>query len=629
MCGIAGIVHFDGAPVDGGVLRAMTRSIAHRGPDGEGIWTEGSVGFGHRRLAIRGLGHAGYQPMHHPKGGLTVTYNGEIYNDQPLRREIGKASGIELDGKCDTDILTPGYGLWGADFIKRMRGMFAFGLWDAERSELVLVRDPAGVKPLFYSHRGNSVYFASEIKALHHVPDVPVTYSAYGLHCLVAQGYPGPDRTTFADIHPVPPGTILRFNRDGMTAQRYWQPSRTNDIADMGEALELFDATWRSVVEDMVVSDVPVGLLLSGGIDSALTAQVLGAVDQYPAFTARFKEDSFDESAAAADIAARTGLDHHTSLVDVEADLENVFRSLVHHHDGQLGDSSALPFYLICQAARASVPVLFTGDGADELFAGYETYRATRIAHAVAPFVPRPLAMLGARAASRHVDGNGGVVSTAEKVMRFLDGLASYTNEIHPQWRRYLPARMMGDLYGPGLSDLLDDDPLREYGDAMGMSGSKNLLDRCLTGDQNYYLPGDMIVKSDSMSMAHGVEVRVPFLDQRVMDMAGSLHRGLLTSLRGPDKNLLRQAAGKAGLGLDVTSRKKHGFNLPVARILRHGLADLGRWLLDREADILEPHFSADGVRQMWRQHSDSTANHGYLIWTLLSLAVSKQKLTA
>lgn len=629
MCGIAGIVHFDGAPVDESVLRNMTRSLAHRGPDGEGIWVDGGVGFGHRRLAVRGLGHPGYQPMHHPNGGVTVTYNGEIYNDRALRREIVGTSGLELDGKCDTDILAPGYGLWGADFVKQLRGMFAFGIWDSNHDELVLVRDPAGVKPLYYSRRGNSVYFASEIKALLHVPDVPTTYSAYGLHCLVAQGYPGPGRTTFAEIHPVPPGTILRFNKDGMSVHRYWHPSRSGDVTDMGEALELFSTTWQSIVEDMVVSDVPVGLLLSGGIDSALTAHVLGGVDQYPAFTAQFKEDSFDESSAAADIARRTGLSHHTELVDVESDLETVFRSLVHHHDGQLGDSSALPFYLICQKARTSVPVLFTGDGADEFFAGYETYRATQIAHAVAPFVPKSLASFGAGAASRYVDGGGGVVSTAEKVMRFLDGLASYTNEIHPQWRRYLPARMMSDLYGSGLSDLLEDDPLREYGDAMGQSGSQHLVDRCLTGDQAYYLPGDMIVKSDTMSMAHGVEVRVPFLDQRVMDMAGSLHRGLLTSLRGPDKNLLRQAARQAGLGPDVTSRKKHGFNLPVARILRHGLADLGRWLLDRDADILEPHFSADGVRQIWRQHTDQTANHGYLIWTLLSLAVSKQNLAA
>lgn len=627
MCGISGIVHFDGTPVSRPVLRKMTRTLAHRGPDGEGFWLDGSVGFGHRRLAIRGLGDPGFQPMHDPTGQITVTYNGEIYNDRRLQPKITELTGIEFKTSCDTEILGPGFLAWGPQLADKLLGMFAFAIWDANHERLVLVRDPIGIKPLYYATLGNSIYFASEIKALLSVRELSAKLCPEGLHRFFAQGYPGPNRTTLQSIRPLPPGHVLIADRDGISITRYWRPARSATIKDERAALHSFTDLWSDVVNEMEVSEVPVGLLLSGGIDSALVAMELGGDDRYEAFTAGFSDETYDESQRAALMAKAADMQHRTALVDICDNQEAMFKNVVRHHDGQLGDSSALPFYLICKAARDFVPVLFTGDGADEFFAGYETYRASRIAHVTAPFLPRNIARLTARQLRWIGAAGKGPVPIKEKATRFLDGIASPGKELHPQWRRYLPAYLLRSCYSTEMRPLLNNDPLDEYGEAMADAG--NVADRCLVGDQSYYLPGDLLVKSDTMSMAHGIEVRVPFLDRRIMEFAGSLDTRLLTPLFGPDKKLLRLAARERGVPSEITNGKKHGFNLPVSDILRHGLEKLGDHLLSRNADILEPYLNANSIRQMWCDHKEMKSDHGYFLWSLLSLAVWKRSISS
>ena len=620
MCGIAGIVNFDGQPVARAVIGAMTSSLAHRGPDGEGVWLQGPVAFGHRRLAIRDLGDGGRQPMKDASGRITVVFNGEIYNDRELRHLLAKETGTSFHTQCDAEVLAPGWSAWGLSLFDRLQGMFAVAIWDDRREQLILARDPAGIKPLFFRYQRAALHFASELKGLLAFPGPRPALSAPGLHRFMASGYPGPTRTLLSDIEQIPPGCVLVADRAGSQIHRYWTPTRSGEIRRMDEAVEGFSALWKQVVSETLISDVPVGVLLSGGIDSSLIAAQLKGTGRY-AFTGRLPLAAWDESSSAAVTAGDAGLDHRVADVDIDREVEATFRTVVAHVDGQLADSSCVPFYRVCQEARKVVPVLLSGDGADEFFGGYPTYRATRIAEAIRPVLPSAVGkalVAGLRRATRH---SRVPVPMTEQLGRFFAGiLASQPGHSHAQWRRYLMSEDRVALYGPALRDVLADDPLADY-TRMATAAGATLVDRCLLADQTYYLPADMLAKADAMSMAHGLEIRVPFLDRRVMEFAGRLAPHLLTPWFGQAKPVLRRALVATGIGASVARQPKRGFNMPVAHTLRRGLRPLGERYLDHNADCLSPWFDPVRVRALWRAHDGLTADHGYVLWALLTLA--------
>lgn len=620
MCGIAGIVNFDGAPVDRETVERMTSTLAHRGPDGSGVWVRGNLGFGHRRLAIRDLSDAGRQPMVDDDARVAVTYNGEIYNDLDLRRDLSREAGTVFRTTCDTEVIAPAYRQWGKDAFLRFEGMFALALWDEVNERVILARDPIGIKPLYFSWVGRSIRFGSEIKAILALHDQPRTLSREGLHSFFAQGYPGPKQSLVDGIVPLPPGCVLVADRDGFTIEQYWRPQRSHKYTRMEEALEAFQALWPKVVGDMLISDVPVGLLLSGGIDSALVATALKGHAKVRAYTAVFNDATFDESSLSTISARYAGLDHKFEPIDAEELLQARFLDIVAKVDGQLADSSSLAFYSLCQKARSDVPVLLTGDGADEFFAGYETYRATRLAAGLGPVMPRRVAQRISRGVSALGGLNRGRVSSADKLARFFAGIANGDGRPHTQWRRYLFPQDAPFLYGDDMADLLDQvDPLAGYGDVYDKEMAP--IDAALLADQQYYLPGDMLMKSDSMSMAHGVEIRVPFLDRRMMEFSNSLHPSLVSPLRGPDKRLLRAALASLGLPSGLTKASKRGFNIPVDAYLRGPLKLLGDRLLDREASRLEPILRPDAIRNLWRRHIEGDSRFSYVLWTGLTLA--------
>ncbi len=598
----------------------MTDALAHRGPDGSGVWVEGHVGLGHRRLAIRDLSPAGAQPMIDSEAGIAVTYNGEIYNDARVRRELSQAAGTTFHTVCDTEVIAPSYRLWGQDAFLKFEGIYALALWDQKNERLILARDPVGIKPLYFSFVGRSLRFASEIKALLALDDQPRQLAPESLHRFFAQGYPGPARSLIDGIVPLPPGSTLVADRNGWRVESFWQPQRSGKITSLEQALADFDRLWPEVVDDQLISDVPVGLLLSGGIDSALIATALPNRSDLSAYTATFGEAAFDESGLAAITARHAKLRQHLVSIDTESDIEGRFLDVVAKFDGQLADSSALAFYSLCQKAGKDFRVLLTGDGADEFFAGYETYRATRVATAVGPLLPKSAMRYLSEALFAKAAASSAKVGTAEKLARLLAGVANGGNQPHPQWRRYLYPDQIDGLYGTGMNDVdRKVDALDEYAAALGHEGSA--MDRALVGDQRYYLPGDMLMKTDSMSMAHGVEVRVPFLDRRIMEFANSLDTALISPLRGPDKRLLRAYLEGHGLPQGVTRGSKKGFNIPVASYLRRGLRSLGERLLDKEADCLAPFLQPDAVRRLWRDHIDGNSRSSYTLWTLLTLA--------
>jgi asparagine synthase (glutamine-hydrolysing) len=498
-------------------------------------------------------------------------------------------------------------------------------MWDQTNERLILARDPIGIKPLYFSFVGRSLRFASEIKALLALEDQPRQLSPESLHRFFAQGYPGPARSLIDGIVPLPPGSTLIADRNGWHVTDFWQPQRRTKVISLEQALHDFDRLWTEVVDNQLISDVPVALLLSGGIDSALIATALPDRSDLSAYTATFGESAFDESGLAAVTAKHSKLRQNFVSIDTETDIEARFRDVVAKVDGQLADSSALAFYSLCQKAGEEVRVLLTGDGADEFFAGYETYRATRVATSVAPFLPKFAMRFFSDILFAKAAGSQTKIGTAEKLARLLSGVANGGNRPHPQWRRYLFPEQIEDLYGIGMKDVNRRvDALDEYATALGTEGS--VMDRALVADQRYYLPGDMLMKTDSMSMAHGVEVRVPFLDRRIMEFANGLDATLISPLRGPDKRLLRTYLEKRGLPVSLTRGSKKGFNIPVASYLRNGLRSRGEKLLDKEADCLAPFLQPDAVRRLWRSHIDGNSRSSYTLWTFLTLATWRTK---
>jgi len=619
MCGIVGIFKHDGQKVEVSTIDLMTDALIHRGPDDRGIWTEGAIGLGHRRLSIRDLSPLGRQPMSDPEGNVWVTYNGEIYNDDLLKRELEREFGWVFKSSCDSELLPAGYLAWGTKLFDRLEGMFAVALWDRRSQELVLARDGVGIKPLYYSNDGGSIRFASELKAILADKTFRPALQSDALPAFLTQGYVSPSGSLLKNVEQVPPGTVRVIGKSGVRDRKFWQPTRNPILCDEREAMEGFRKLWVKVLGDVRVSDVPLGILQSGGIDSSLVTTFMGRDGRFPVFTAKFAEESHDESGLAKQISNKVGADHHFVPVDMLDDASELFAKVVSSLDGQLADSSAFAFYQLCAAVRRHVTVAVSGDGADEFFGGYQTYKASRYASAIQPFIPAAAASMVGSMLSGFSASDESRLPFTEILARFSYGLASPDGTSHAYWRQLImPPKLNALLDQPGFKGLED------YENAI-LTAEGDLVDRCLLADQRHYLPADMLVKVDAMSMAHGLEIRVPFLDRRIMDFAGQLDHKLLTPLKGNGKKLLRQVLAAAGTGVGVTSAPKKGFNVPVARMLRTSLASLGDRLLDRDVERLAPDIKPEVARQMWRDHKMKKANNGYGLWALLTLAQWKQ----
>ena len=627
MCGVVGIYNLDRAPVDRTDLQKMADAVSHRGPDGEGFWLKGHIGLGHRRLAIRDLTDAGRQPMVEESGRAVASYNGEIYNDAALRRTLQQHRGYAFRGHCDAEVICPSWLEFGAECLRMFEGMFAFALYEPERDRLVLARDRVGIKPLYYSLNDRTLRFASEIKSLLVFEGGPPAVDSRALHEFLALGYTAPSRSLVEGVKPLPPGSLLIVEDGHVRVEEWWRPGRATRDLSLHDALEAFQSLWKETVQSTLISDVPVGLLLSGGIDSSLIAAGLpeGAIDA--AVTVGFGEKSYDETALASATAERYGLPHCTvSVSDGAEELDLLFRRVVRAFDGQLADSSALAFYQACRRGREFAPVMLTGDGADEFFAGYETYHASRLAARYGPFVPSSLSRGLSRACSWISRSSEARLTTWEKLGRLFEGLATGSSDlVHAQWRRYLYAQWIDRLYAGELRDVAAENPLINYESAL-RSAQGSTFDRALVADQAFYLPSDMLQKSDMMSMAHGLEVRVPFLQPAVIDFACSLSDSLLYPRSGPPKRLLREALRRFGGVPEVVSGAKKGFNVPVASFLRGDLRALGDRLLLREADRLRQWFDPLALKALWDAHQAREANHGFALWAILTFAVWREE---
>ncbi|MGY0714111.1 asparagine synthase (glutamine-hydrolyzing) [Azospirillum argentinense] len=614
MCGITGFV----GRGDQGVLDAMTLRLAHRGPDGSGTYADPDrpVFLGHRRLAVIDPGN-GHQPLWNEDGAVGVVFNGMIYNHAALRAALQARGHRFRTDHCDTEVLVHGYEEWGRGLLDRLNGMFAFAILDRRRGRMLLARDRFGEKPLFYAHTNGTFAFASELSALLAHPDLADAgldrtairkYLAYGF-------FPAP-HTPYRGVLKLPQGHALDLDLDAGEAalHRYWRFAIEPDAPPPGDpaawAEQLDELLGRSIAARLD-SDRPLGVFLSGGIDSS--AILSHVADQRPpdtidTFSIGFREPSFDESAYARRMAEHVGSRHHTELCGLE-DARALVDSLPGIIDEPLGDSSILPTYALCRFARRHVTVALSGDGSDELFAGYDPFKVLTLADHYHRLMPRPVHAAVAAAATRLPPSERNM-SFDFKLNRGLRGLGFRPALWNPLW--------LGAA-GPGEIARLLDEPVdveELYAEAIAAwdsSASTDPVDRTLEFYTNFYLADDILVKSDRASMRNGLEVRAPFLDNDVADFARrlppgvKLHGGKLYG--GTTKWVLRQAVARR-LPADLLGRRKKGFGIPLARWLREIPA----------ASFAPPLLDGTALKTMWTDHHDRRRDHRGALWCALTL---------
>jgi asparagine synthase (glutamine-hydrolysing) len=606
MCGICGIATTHGV-ADVETLRSMSAQLAHRGPDSAGEHVDGGVALAARRLSILDLEH-GDQPIANEDGTCVVVQNGEIYNYPELRRELERA-GHQLRTRCDTEALVHLYEEHGVGFAERLRGMFAVALWDSSRRRLVLARARYGIKPLYYRHAGDKLRFASELRAL---PRGEIDLDALEAF-LAFNSIPAP-YSIFRDVRKLPAGHVLVWENGAVTLERYARPGPAAEdelrTADEAELVEELRARLRDSVKAHLLSDVPVGVLLSGGVDSAVLAALAAQETPEPVhtFTIGFAERSFDERDDARLVAERYGTEHHELLV--RPDPELLLRALAEAFDEPFADSSALPTYLVSQLAADHVKVALSGEGGDELFGGYYTYAADLFADRVAPLARLVRPLVEALPASTRK------ASLDYKAKRFVRAAHLPPLERHHGWKEIFSAEARTELTGRRAAF----DPIDVYRARYAETARAPQLARLQDVDFGVYLVDDLLVKTDRASMAHSLEARVPFLDPVVTNLAFALPTRL--KVRGLAKKVLLRKAAEPLLPSEVVHGRKRGFSIPAAAWLREELEPFARATLSPGILRRQGFFQSEPVTRLIDEHVAGREDWSRQLWGLLAFTL-------
>lgn len=617
MCGIAGFFHAPGAaPVDRQVLGRMTDVIAHRGPDGRGEYADASagVGLGHRRLSIIDVA-AGAQPLSNEDGTVWVTFNGEIYNFKDLRQEL-EGRGHTFRTHSDTEVIVHGYEEWGPRTVEHFRGMFAFAVWDGRNRRLVLGRDRLGVKPLYYSVLPDGgIVFGSEIKAVIEHPRVSREWKHDAIDAYLALQYIPTPYTVFDGVAKLPPSHVLIAENGRHRLEQYWTLTfpGTGDELRESEYLARLDELLHEAVKLRLISEVPLGAFLSGGIDSSAVVAAMVDTSDAPVLTTSvgFRERAFNEVGFAEQVAAHLGCRHYTRTVTPE--IADLLPRLAWHLDEPFADASAVPTYYVSAVAREKVTVALSGDGGDELWAGYARHRVERLETQAR----RWLGTAGSQAASRV----GQLLPLAVKGARSLRHLGLAPAEACAQKHVY-------GLFEQGVRDRLytgefaetvrDHDPLAGFRLAYDACTSPAPVDRALFVDAGTYLLDDILIKVDKMSMAVALETRVPLLDHHLVEFAAAVPVALKLKA-GRGKYLLRRFL-EGRVPSSILDRPKHGFEAPTGEWLRGPLAPMVSDLLLGPTFRARQIFSPTAVARLWREHQSGRRDHRHRLWSLLML---------
>ena len=618
MCGIAGRYNFlSDAPVSAELLDGMCELLAHRGPDGRGIYQDGALGFGHRRLAVIDLTEAAHQPMKSEDGQLCITYNGEIYNFLELRKALENL-GHQFRSHSDTEVVLAAYREYGVECLQYLRGMFAFAVWDRRERILFLARDRVGKKPLFYGIDQDGIKFASEAKAFLADPTFNSEVNVKAIsHYLTFQYVPAP-WSAFQGVHKLPPAHYLIVKNGEITTERYWKLSYANTFqGSESDAREELLERLTQAVQIRLISDVPLGAFLSGGIDSSVTVALMAKLGVSPlkTFSIGFEQQEYNELPYARVIAQQYGTDHQEFVVTPHA--TELFSKLVWHYNEPFADSSAIPTFYLAEMTREQVTVTLNGDGGDEDLAGYDRYVANSLAawyerlpqgvrsmldracHVI-PDPRKPRAILGKAKRFLAVLNQGPELRYAHWVSHFYPSLKE----------KVCTPEFWEGANGKDSTDLIVE--------AYRMSDAPDFIDATLDVDVKTYLPEDLLVKVDIATMAHGLEARSPFLDHEVMEFCASLPSWM--KIRGRNKKHLLKLAIKDLLPEKIIQRPKMGFGVPIDHWFRGELKDFAYdHLLSRRA-IQRGYFHRSAIEGLLNDHVTGHRNWHFQLWNLLML---------
>jgi asparagine synthase (glutamine-hydrolysing) len=612
MCGIAGIVGSDcRTQVDPTDIRKMCAAIVYRGPDDEGIYARGPVGLGMRRLSIIDVA-GGHQPIYNEDRTVWVVFNGEIYNFQLLRKELEQLGHVFYT-HSDTEVIVHAYEQFGSEFIKRLRGMFAFALYDFRHDKLLLARDRFGKKPLHYALKDGVLYFGSEIKSLFAVAPGLATIDQEALSQFFYYGYVPDPFTAFRTVRKLPPAHYLEFEGNSIRVQQYWDlPQFCSMVLPEEQCLEEMEATLETAVRIRLISEVPLGALLSGGVDSSTVVAMMARLSGRPVktFTIGFKHADFDEAVHARSVAERFKTDHHELLV--EADLWGTLEELTGILDEPFADSSIIPTYHAARIARRYVTVALSGDGGDELFAGYDSYLVHyRRRHLdllpswIAPAYHRLVyPHLPVRVRSRKLAYNF-VLNARDRFVNSRAVLQSYDEELSilsPEFRQSIIG------FEPAATTA------RQYYDH---APATDTVSRMQYTDIKTYLTADVLTKVDRMSMACSLEIRSPLLDHVFAEQAVSLPLNLKIR-NGTRKYLLRCLAKKLDVPAQALNRPKQGFSLPLTHWMRSELRSEITSILLEARTLQRGYFRRSAVEKLLREHHRGDRDHSASLWQLL-----------
>ena len=611
MCGIAGVVNSEPGGVEADTIRRMCQSIVHRGPDDEGTYVKDGAGLGVRRLSVIDIA-GGRQPVFNEDKTICIVYNGEIYNFPELRREL-ESRGHRFLTHGDTEVIVHLYEELGRDCVKRLRGMFAFAVYDTRNRCLLLARDRLGIKPLHYAFAGGRLLFGSEIKSILAVAPELATIDQQALWRYMYFGYiPDPD-TAFLPIKKLPPGHVLEFERGKVSIHKYWDLPEYSTYQPRGEeeCLQELEQRLAEAVRIRLIADVPLGGLLSGGTDSSTIVALMARAGSRPVktFSIGFRHADFNEAPYARLVAERFGTEHRELIL--EPDVAETLQSLTHSLEEPFGDSSILPTYYISRLARQQVTVALSGDGGDEAFGGYERYQV-HLQRRTFDWIPEWTGRFYRDHVHRKLPTSVPGRNLAYSVSlpwseRYIEGIS-----LKPFDREM--ALLSDDFRSAALGDV---DPLSAMRRYLDQALARDPLSRVLYLDSKTYLPGDILTKVDRMSMLTSLEVRVPILDHLFLEWVTGLPPEW--KMRGKkQKYILTKLAERVGVPKEVLNRPKQGFTLPLGHWMRNELKDLIMSVLMDSSTRQRGYFNAQGVQRLLDEHFQARRDHSARIWRFL-----------
>ncbi|MBI9035991.1 MAG: asparagine synthase (glutamine-hydrolyzing) [Bacteroidales bacterium] len=617
------------------ILTHMTDTLQHRGPDDHGTWfnAEDGISLGFRRLAILDITPTGHQPMHSPDGRYSIIFNGEIYNFLGLRSEL-ESYGIPFKGRSDTEVVLAAVSHWGIEkTVKRLNGMFAIALWDHAEKTLYLIRDRIGIKPLFYGWVGKTLLFGSELKSLRANPKFQVEINRDALHLLLHHNYiPGPS-TIYQDVYKLQPGSFLRVSANGNSQQTtYWS---LDDVVKYGlsnpfsgtkeEAIEILDSILRNSVKERMIADVPLGAFLSGGIDSSLIVALMQAQSNQPVrtFSIGFQEEKFNEAIYAKEVAQHLGT-QHTELYVTSREAQAVITTIPKFFDEPFADSSQIPTYLVSKLARNEVTVALSGDGGDELFAGYNRYENTDKLYRgnILRFLSEKQRVNLLSTPQRFIGKIPAGIKQGAFGRKAEDKINLFTNKALNLWGKYqtresIYQQIISVWKNPEDVVIGGNKPETVFTQMESNKTSKDFLKRAMYADMMVYLPDDILTKVDRASMANSLEARAPLLDDhRITEFAWMLPNEW--KMRGDTRKWLLKQVLYRYIPKKLVDRPKMGFGVPIGDWIRTDLRDWAETLLDESRLKKEGFFNPEPIKRMWKSHVAQETNWQYPLWGVL-----------